>query len=154
MENSQPEQQPEQQLGQQPDQLQLKQNLLQVEILEKNYDQMEFLNYCTSQKENGDDLNNWTYDELKTCVTNFQESVRKKESESKKSSLNFFLSSAKQSQPQKQQQPNQNIPNMNTFPNQTQNTYINQNQDPNNINQINLQVQGQYQPNQPNQPYY
>lgn len=34
-----------------------------------------------------------------------------------------------------------------------QNTYINQNQDPNNMNQINLQVQGQYQPNQPNQPY-
>ena len=86
MENSPSEQQPEQQ----QDQLQLKQNLLQVEILEKNYDQMEFLNYCTSQKENGDDLNNWTYDELKTCVTNFQENVKKKESESKKSSLNFF----------------------------------------------------------------
>ena len=122
MENSPSEQQPEQQ----QDQLQLKQNLLQVEILEKNYDQMEFLNYCTSQKENGDDLNNWTYDELKTCVTNFQENVKKKESESKKSSLNFFLSTAKQNQPQIQQQPNQNIPNMNSFPNQPQNSYINQ----------------------------
>ena len=85
-ESQQPEQQPEQQT----DQLQLKQELLQAEILEKNYDQMEFLQYCTSQKENGDDLNNWTYDELKTCVLNFQESVQKKESESKKtSSLNF-----------------------------------------------------------------
>ena len=75
MEESQQEQQPEQQ----PDQLQLKQELLQAEILEKNYDQMEFLQYCTSQKENGDDLNNWTFDELKTCVLNFQESVQKKE---------------------------------------------------------------------------
>ena len=83
MENSQQEQQQEQQPEQQTDQLQLKQNLLQSEILEKNYDQMEFLQFCISQKENGDDLNNWTYDELKTCVSNFQENIRKKESETK-----------------------------------------------------------------------
>ena len=43
-ESQQPEQQPEQQT----DSLQLKQELLQAEILEKNYDQMEFLQYCTS----------------------------------------------------------------------------------------------------------
>ena len=94
----------------QEDQLLLKQNLLQAEILEKNYDQDDFLNYCTSQKENGDDLNNWTYEELKTCVKNFQENVKKKESETKKSSLNFFLSSAKQNNPPSQPQIN-NIPN-------------------------------------------
>jgi hypothetical protein len=47
---------------QEPDQLQLKQELLKAEILEKNYDQMKFLQYCISQKENGDDLNNWSLD--------------------------------------------------------------------------------------------
>ena len=128
MEESQQEQQSEQQQEQQPDQLQLKQELLQAEILEKNYDQMEFLQYCTNQKENGDDLNNWTFDELKTCVLNFQENIKKKESESKKSSsLNFFLSNAKQnpqvSQSQIQpQQYNQNNPNLN----QNQSAYITQ----------------------------
>ena len=124
-----PEQQPEQQQEQQQDQLQLKQSLLQTEIIEKNYDQMEFLNFCTSQKENGDDLNNWSYEELKTCVANFQENVLKKESDTKKSSLNFFLSNAKQnvppSQPQIPQQNMQNISNT-SIPNQNQNIYNNQ----------------------------
>ena len=167
MSDSQPEQQPEQQTEQQPEQLETKQKLLQEEILEKNYDQMEFLNFCISQKENGDDLNNWSLDELKLCVTNFQDNIRKKESESKKSSLNFFLSNAKQniqtSQPQIQQQ---NIPNT-SFPIQNQNTYINQpyqnypsspyQQQPQNYNpnipqqqyspyqQYNPQIQPQYQ---------
>ena len=110
----------------QEDQLLLKQNLLQTEILEKQYDQNDFLNYCTSQKENGDDLNNWTYEQLKECVTNFQESVKKKESESKKSSLNFFLSTAKQNIPQSQPQ----INNINNIPNQIQNQNIYYNNQP------------------------
>ena len=108
----------------QEDQLQLKQNLLTEEILNKKYDQMKFLQYCVSQKENGDDLNNWTYDELKTCVSNFQESEKPKEPGNKQSSsLNFFLSTAKsnapppQNQPYQQNQPylyqnNQNNPNI------------------------------------------
>ena len=146
MEESQPQQQPEQQT----DQLQLKQELLQAEILEKNYDQMEFLQYCTSQKENGDDLNNWTYDELKTCVFNFQESVQKKEAESKKaSSLNFFLSNAKQnpqaSQPQIQQQPynNMNVPNQIPYNNQPYQNYSPYQQN----NQQNFQQYATYQQN-------
>ena len=157
MEESQQEQQPEQQ----PDQLQLKQELLQAEILEKNYDQMEFLQYCTNQKENGDDLNNWSFDELKTCVLNFQENIKKKESESKKSSsLNFFLSNAKQnsqvSQSQIQsQQYNQNNPNLN----QNQSAYINQpyqnyspyQQNSQNYTQQNFQ---QYSPYQQYNPQY
>jgi sorting nexin-7/30/sorting nexin-8 len=111
---------------QEPDQLQLKQELLKAEILEKNYDQMKFLQYCISQKENGDDLNNWSLDELKTCVNNFQESLKPKEPETKQSSsLNFFLSTAKsnsQPQPQIQQFP-QNQP----YPYQNNpNMYINQ----------------------------
>jgi len=150
MEESQPQQQPEQQPEQQTDQLQIKQELLQAEILEKNYDQMEFLQYCTSQKENGDDLNNWTYDELKTCVLNFQESVQKKESESKKaSSLNFFLSNAKQnpqaSQPQIQQQPynNTNVPNQIPYNNQPYQNYSPYQQN----NQQNFQQYAPYQQN-------
>ena len=111
---------------QEPDQLQLKQQLLKSEILEKNYDQMKFLQYCMSQKENGDDLNNWTFDELKTCVNNFQDSLKPKEPK-QSSSLNFFLSTAKSNvQPQPQQQPptqnqqypmNQPYPYQNTPPN-------------------------------------
>ena len=120
---------------QEPDQLQLKQQLLKSEILDKNYDQMKFLQYCISQKENGDDLNNWTFDELKTCVNNFQESLKPKEQDTKKSSsLNFFLSTAKSntqsqqpqlSQPQSQQYPlNQPYPYQNTQNNS--NIYNNQ----------------------------
>ena len=94
------------------DQLQIKQELLKTEILDKNLDQMKFLQFCISQKENGDDLNNWTLEELKTCVNDFQESFKQKEPEVKQSSsLNFFLSTAKsnsQPQPQYQQYNNQN----------------------------------------------
>jgi len=141
MEESQPQQQPEQQT----DQLQLKQELLQAEILEKNYDQMEFLQYCTSQKENGDDLNNWTYDELKTCVLNFQESVQKKEAESKKaSSLNFFLSNAKQNpQASQPQNNNMNVPNQIPYNNQSYQNYSPYQQN----NQQNFQQYATYQQN-------
>ena len=163
MEESQQQQnQQNQQTEQQPDQLLLKQNLLQTEILEKNYDQMEFLNFCTSQKENGDDLNNWNLDELKACVENFQESVKKKQSESKNSSLNFFLSSAKHntninSNPQISNNMNNinNINNSMPIQNPSQNVYINQ---PYNNNyppyQQNLQqnYQQQYSPYQQYNP--
>ena len=48
-----------------------KQNLLQVEIIEKNYDKTAFINFCMSKKENGDDLNNWTLEELTQVVQEF-----------------------------------------------------------------------------------
>ena len=105
---------------QESDQLQLKQELLKSEILDKNLDQMKFLQYCISQKENGDDLNNWTMEELKTCVLNFQESLKPKEQEpNQSSSLNLFLSSAKtnntqQSQTQQNSQ-NQSFPYQNNL---------------------------------------
>ena len=111
----------------QEDQLVIKQQLLKSEILDKQLDQEKFLQFCISQKENGDDLNNWTLDELKTCVTNFQESIKPKEPEVKQSSsLNFFLSTAKSNTqpqtPQTQQYPqNQQYP----YPN-NQNMYNNQ----------------------------
>ena len=53
------------------DQLYLKQELLKSEIIAKNYDGQKFLEYCINLKENGDDMNNWTYDELKSVVQNF-----------------------------------------------------------------------------------
>ena len=53
------------------DDIQQKQILLQTEIIEKNYDKTAFINFCLSKKENGDDLNNWTLDELREIVTEF-----------------------------------------------------------------------------------
>ena len=54
------------------DQLSLKQELLKNEIIAKNYDGQKFLEYCINLKENGDDMNNWTYDELKLVVEKFK----------------------------------------------------------------------------------
>ena len=53
------------------EEIQAKQALLQTEIIEKNYDKTAFINFCLSKKENGDDLNNWTLDELKEIVNEF-----------------------------------------------------------------------------------
>ena len=44
------------------EELQLKQEYLKNEIIGKNLDQNKFLDFCISQKENGDDLNNWTFE--------------------------------------------------------------------------------------------
>ncbi len=60
------------------DQLLLKQELLKSEIVAKNYDGNKFLQFCLNKKENGDDMNNWTYDELKQCVEDFIESQKPK----------------------------------------------------------------------------
>ena len=49
---------------------QKKEDLLRI-ILENNYDKVDFINYCISLKENGDDLNNWDYEELKYVVNKF-----------------------------------------------------------------------------------
>jgi tetrahydromethanopterin S-methyltransferase subunit A len=53
------------------EEIQAKQSLLQTEIIEKNYDKTAFINFCLSKKENGDDLNNWTLDELTEIVREF-----------------------------------------------------------------------------------
>jgi hypothetical protein len=54
-----------------------KQNLLQNEIVNKNYDKTEFINFCMSKKENGDDLNNWALDELNQIIQEFIQSQKK-----------------------------------------------------------------------------
>ena len=53
------------------DDFQKKQALLQNEIIEKNYDKTAFINFCLSKKENGDDLSNWTLEELNQVVKDF-----------------------------------------------------------------------------------
>ena len=63
------------------DQLLQKQELLKSEIVAKNYDGNKFLQYCLDRRENGDDMNNWTYDELKQCVEDFIESQKPKPKE-------------------------------------------------------------------------
>ena len=52
-------------------QIKAKQDLLQHEILDKNLDQNEFISFCLGKKENGDDLNNWTLEELTKIVQEF-----------------------------------------------------------------------------------
>ena len=48
-----------------------KEELIQREILDKNHDKANFINFCLSKKENGDDLNNWTLGELTIVVCQF-----------------------------------------------------------------------------------
>ena len=114
------------------DQLQLKQQLLKTEILDKNRDQNKFLQFCISQKENGDDLNNWTYEELKQCITDFEKTLQPPPTQS--SSLNFFLSTAKNNNPQPQ--------------NYSQNPYYYQNPNFQNYQNQNINNNFQQIPNQ------
>ena len=51
--------------------LEEKKNLLQTEILEKNYDQIKFVEFCLSKKPNGDDLTIWSLEELKNTIQEF-----------------------------------------------------------------------------------
>ena len=49
-----------------------KQELLKTEIIDKNHDKQAFLDFCISKKENGDDLDCWTYEELKAIIEDFK----------------------------------------------------------------------------------
>jgi hypothetical protein len=66
------------------DDFQKKQNLLQTEIIDKNYDKTAFINFCMSKKDNGDDLNNWTFEELSEIVQEFISSQKGPEPEPEK----------------------------------------------------------------------
>ena len=67
------------------DEIQAKQELLQREIIEKNYDKGNFINFCLSKKDNGDDLNNWSLAELEIIVKEFAESQAQQMSENQES---------------------------------------------------------------------
>ena len=49
----------------------IKQKLLKSEIIDHSYDQSEFIEYSMQNKKDGDDLNNWTYEELKNIIKEF-----------------------------------------------------------------------------------
>ena len=57
--------------------IEIKKKYLTDEILNKGYNTNDFLNFCLSKKENGDDLAFWQIDELKECVKEFQLNVQK-----------------------------------------------------------------------------
>jgi len=52
-----------------------KQELLKKEIIDNNLDKDIFLDYCTSKKENGDDLDCWTLKELESVIDEFKKSI-------------------------------------------------------------------------------
>ena len=62
--------------------LEQKQQYLRDEILDKSYDIDEFSEFMSKYKENGTDLKNWEFSELKEVVKNFKN--RAKEDESQK----------------------------------------------------------------------
>ena len=64
--------------------LEQKKELLKKEVMDTGINLDEFINYCVSKKEDGDNLNNWTIDELKTIIKEFTEiNAEKKEKEKK-----------------------------------------------------------------------
>ena len=69
--------------------LEEKKNLLQTEILEKNYDQMKFVQFCLSKKPNGDDLTIWSIDELKNTIQEFISKNPKPNSSDQMQNLNI-----------------------------------------------------------------
>ena len=68
--------------------LHMKQNYLKSEIIDKGIDPNKFLEYCVKIKENGDDINSWTFDDLKKCVADFND-LLKKESQNEEQEQNI-----------------------------------------------------------------
>ena len=52
-------------------QLNLKQEIIKAEILDKNYDKDKFFNFILSKKEHGDDLAKWSLLELNEAILEF-----------------------------------------------------------------------------------
>ena len=49
-----------------------KREFIQKEIIDKNYDKTAFINFCLWKKDGGDDLDNWTLEELLIVINEFQ----------------------------------------------------------------------------------
>ena len=74
------------------DELNIKKDLLQREIVNRNYNKEQFIDYCLAHKPYGDDLSQWSYEELKEIVNSFvsyhqQEDLREKEEQQMKNQL-------------------------------------------------------------------
>ena len=122
--------------------LEQKHQFLLSEIINKNYDSNNFINYCLKKKENGDDLSNWTLEELKQCVSEFQlDQENKNISNQNKSSMKNFLFSNNNSKlnnlnnptPNYLQSINENIQNSNFG---SQNDFYSQNENTSNIQPV------------------
>ena len=62
-----------------------KQNLIKATIIDQNYDKNAFFTFCMSQKpDNGDDLINWSMEELQQTINDFIEQEKKKIEENSK----------------------------------------------------------------------
>ena len=111
--------------------IEMKQNLIKSTIIDKNYDKNAFFNFCMNKKkEGGDDLANWTIEELNSTINEFCE-------EQNKILLNIQMI---EEQYKRQRELAQNIHlNMGDF-NQNysyyQNQNLNQNQKPQNLSSI------------------
>ena len=58
--------------------IEMKQNLIKSTIIDKNYDKNAFFNFCMDKKkEGGDDLANWTVEELNSTINEFCEEQNK-----------------------------------------------------------------------------
>ena len=111
--------------------IEMKQNLIKSTIIDKNYEKNAFFNFCMNKKkEGGDDLANWTIEELNSTINEFCE-------EQNKILLNNQMI---EEQYKRQRELAQNIHlNMGDF-NQNysyyQNQNLNQNQKPQNLSSI------------------
>ena len=54
--------------NQEEEEIKRKQEFLRKEILDKDYDQSAFVEFCVSIKEKGDDLASWTFEELESII--------------------------------------------------------------------------------------
>jgi hypothetical protein len=58
--------------------IEMKQNIIKSTIIDKNYDKNAFFNFCMNKKkEGGDDLANWTVEELNSTINEFCEEQNK-----------------------------------------------------------------------------
>ena len=117
--------------------IEAKKQFLTEEIINKGYNTNDFLNYCLSKKENGDDLANWPFEELKECVKDFQTQVQNQNENNQKktntSMKNFLFAGLPQN--------NNNDPNNVNNPNYLQTSQINQRINEN-IQNVNIGAHG------------
>lgn len=114
-----------------------KQQYLRDEIMNKSYDIDEFSEYMSQYKDNGLDLMNWTFDELKEAVYKFKNQNKIKSKEEEEKLIEKGVENVRQSYILNQiEYPNLDIDNNN---NNSINNNININYDYNMINFNNLQ---------------
>ena len=123
-----------------------KQQYLREEIMNKSYDIDEFSEYMSQYKENGLELINWTFDELKEAVKNFKNRNPQKTKEEEEKIIEKGVENIRQSYILSQiEYPNLEI--NNNLNNTTNNNNININYDYNVINYKNIKNSNIYNNN-------